>query len=426
MLVKNPKVMVRPRHQYALIKNLESGVLGQLNDTAYFIWKCLDYTTNHEIIANALATNSQTSVDLVSKDVKNTLELFLANNFCYKDDRPENPSTREPLQLSLNDLWPKYTGPAINKTSFVITSKCNFSCRHCYISPDVPDTMTLDDWRQVIDDLKEMGCLHVQINGGEPFIIPWIWPLLDSLENAGLAFEINTNGSLLDEDKLKKLSKYHMLTSLSISIYGFNRETFFYITNRDQNPEDILKIVSKAKKMGLQTELKYIAMQGNISDLYLLPKIEKKIRLPINHKFNLIHRCNDGQANVLEENINPKDLKKLAQQNLLQFSKTNNPLIHCGLERCSINSNGDVSICEMMSNRPLGNVHRESLPSIWLRQEKSWQPLTSSPICLKCDLQKYCARCDGISYLESLTEQGVAKEVPYLCAYAKILAQVLE
>lgn len=425
MLVKNPKVMVRPRHQYALIKNLESGVLGKLNDTAYFIWKCLDYTTNQDVIANALATNSQTSVDLVSKDVKNILELFLANNFCYKDDRPENPSTREPLQLSLNDLWPKYTGPTINKISLVITSKCNFRCQHCYISPNISDTMTLDDWRQVIEDLKEMGCLHVQINGGEPFIIPWIWRLLNLLENAGLAFEINTNGSLLTEDKLKKLSKYHMLTLISISIYGFKKETFYHVTNRHRNPEDILQIASKAKKLGLPIELKYMAMQSNISDLNLLPKVEKEIGLPINHQLNLIHRRNDGQAKVLEENIHPEDLKKLAQQNLLQFSKTNNPLTHCGLERCSINTNGDVSICEMMSNKPLGNIYQENLSSIWLRQEKSWQPLTSSPICLQCDLQKYCARCDGISFLEGLTEQGVAKEVPYLCANAKILAQVL-
>lgn len=424
MLVKNPKVIVRPRQHYALIKNLETGVLGHLNDTAYFIWKCLDYTKNKDLIANTLAKNSQTSIASIRKDVEDILELFQAQNFCYDDDQI-NPSESQTLPLSWNDLWPKYTGPAINKISFVITSQCNFSCRHCYISPEVPDTMVLDDWQQVIQDLQEMGCLHVLINGGEPFIVPWIWPLLDSLEDAGLAFEINTNGSLLTEDKVKKLSKYNMLTVLSISIYGLKKETYNYVTNRNGDPEDILKIANHAKNMGLKAEVKYIAMQGNISNLTLIPKVEQEIGLPINHQFNLIHRCNDGQVKVLKENIHLKDLKQIAQQNLLKFSINNNPLNHCGLERCSINSNGDVSICEMMSKTPLGNIHQESLPSIWLRQEKSWHPLTSSPICLKCDLQKYCARCDGISFLEGLTEQGVAKEVPYLCANAKILAQTL-
>jgi MoaA/NifB/PqqE/SkfB family radical SAM enzyme len=55
-----------------------------------------------------------------------------------------------------------------------ITEKCNFSCRHCYMSsnPNVQDTLNEEDVFSVIDQLnnKQYHATGILLSGGEPFL----------------------------------------------------------------------------------------------------------------------------------------------------------------------------------------------------------------------------------------------------------------
>ncbi|MEU5383717.1 radical SAM protein [Kitasatospora cineracea] len=92
-----------------------------------------------------------------------------------------------------------------------ITGKCQLKCDHCLSdsSPEIPHgvmarnvpgglgtsyaTMTLDDWRNVIDQAAELDIATVQLIGGEPTTYPGWADLVDHALNRGRLVEVFTN-----------------------------------------------------------------------------------------------------------------------------------------------------------------------------------------------------------------------------------------
>ena len=71
----------------------------------------------------------------------------------------------------------------VNFAWIELTNRCNLQCVHCYASsgPDEggDDTMTLADYKAVLDDLSAMGCENIQFIGGEATIYKDFTELLD-------------------------------------------------------------------------------------------------------------------------------------------------------------------------------------------------------------------------------------------------------
>lgn len=440
MLIKNPRLVIRTRGEYFIIKNLNTGNIGSLNPEGYFIWQCLDFTDKPQVIAENLSATYQIDFDHALADVSAMLDIFLAHGLLKDTESAvtpnENTSMREPVQVSVSpdsgkflpvtkpDLSRAYPGPFINKAGLVVTSKCNFSCNHCYIDPGVQDNVPLVAWKRAIHELKAMGCLEIMITGGEPLLLPWLWELLDLIEEEKFRFSINTNGSLLDQTKIKRLKQYSFLDFVSVTIYGLTNETFTKVTNRHLDASQILQNCRDLLAAGIKGDLKFFAMQSNLSDLPFLEEFAEKYGVQFVNKVNLIHPACDGNMKPLAENLSPEQIAELVKKNQLALSTNFNPLVHCGLERCSINSNGDVSMCEMVDKFIFGSILNESLQAIWQRQAQKHTPYQSSPACIKCTVQRFCPRCDGLSYLSGAINDNIAGEVPSLCKYAHAIANL--
>ena len=60
--------------------------------------------------------------------------------------------------------------------SIELTRSCNLKCIHCYLGKNNPDGRNADrelntsQWKQVIDEITEAGCLFLLMTGGEPFL----------------------------------------------------------------------------------------------------------------------------------------------------------------------------------------------------------------------------------------------------------------
>ena len=63
--------------------------------------------------------------------------------------------------------------PLISNIQFELTSKCNERCIHCYIPNEKKNNginMPTVKVKNIIDQLAEMGGLHVTFSGGEAFM----------------------------------------------------------------------------------------------------------------------------------------------------------------------------------------------------------------------------------------------------------------
>lgn len=108
----------------------------------------------------------------------------------------------------------------------VITHECNLRCKHCYERAHSDRTsLKTEDVKRIMDLLAEAGIFCLGITGGEPFLRKDIYEIIDYGTEKGFYIRINTNGTLLDREAVRRLKKYKGRLSLYIGLDGGSAET---------------------------------------------------------------------------------------------------------------------------------------------------------------------------------------------------------
>lgn len=106
------------------------------------------------------------------------------------------PAPLLPLR-SLETLWLQVTG-----------TLCNIACRHCFITCGpknrTHDMMTRQQVEDALASARTMGVREYYFTGGEPFLHPEIFELIDMTLAQG-PLSILTNGILIDDDVARAL-----------------------------------------------------------------------------------------------------------------------------------------------------------------------------------------------------------------------------
>ena len=106
------------------------------------------------------------------------------------------------------------------------TTGCNFRCTMCQVSsPDFKaENMKLELFKNLIDDNPQL--IKIKLQGmGEPLVNKHIFEMIQYAYKYGIATEIISNGSMLDQNKIDLLLKYNH-AKLTISIDGATDQTF--------------------------------------------------------------------------------------------------------------------------------------------------------------------------------------------------------
>jgi len=147
-----------------------------------------------------------------------------------------------------------------------LTNHCNFNCLACWCrSPllgekAMPEeerklTLPFDLLKGVIDDLDEMGGLRQVklVGGGEPFMHPDIFKIVEYIKSKDKSIEIdiNTNFSLVDKKDAQRLLDLGV-DSLTVSLWAGSPKAYVLL-HPNQTEEtfyrikDVLKFISERK-----------------------------------------------------------------------------------------------------------------------------------------------------------------------------------
>lgn len=126
-------------------------------------------------------------------------------------------------RLTPDQEYRRYQNRFVRTAHWSITGKCNYRCRHCYMSaPDAKlgeidhDTM-MDLARQIAD----CGILEVSLTGGEPLVRRDFMELVDALLSYRIRIaQIYTNGKLVDEKLLDQLEEREIRPEFNMSYDG--------------------------------------------------------------------------------------------------------------------------------------------------------------------------------------------------------------
>ena len=125
--------------------------------------------------------------------------------------------------LRESQQYRKYPSRYIRSVEWSITGKCNYKCRHCYMSAPEPDAYELphESVMDIVNQLAECGVMSVELTGGEPLIRPDFLEIVDVLREHNIIIEkIKTNGSLVSEKLLYELDRRNVYPEFQISYDG--------------------------------------------------------------------------------------------------------------------------------------------------------------------------------------------------------------
>ena len=90
-----------------------------------------------------------------------------------------------------------------------ITAACNIACIHCLSSSGRrrPRELTTQQSLALVDELAEMQVFQIHFGGGEPFIYPGIWQVLEHARDRDLVMCISTNGTLITHERARRLAQ---------------------------------------------------------------------------------------------------------------------------------------------------------------------------------------------------------------------------
>ena len=99
--------------------------------------------------------------------------------------------------------------PRLTEAEVAVTGRCNLDCAYCFYADEMNsrEDRPLDFWKAAFAELARAGVRSVCLSGGEPFTRPDIIDLVDAVVAAGMRYSFLTNGTLVDKEIIKALSR---------------------------------------------------------------------------------------------------------------------------------------------------------------------------------------------------------------------------
>ena len=300
---------------------------------------------------------------------------------------------------------------------FEVTSKCNAHCEHCGSRCDInsQEGISSNLFKKVLLDVKQNFGTDIMLNitGGEPLIRNDLFEITSYAKQLGFDWGMVTNGTLITDEKIKKMKSTGMST-ISISIDGMKNthENFRHLPNSFDN---IIRNIQKLQKANFleHIQITFIANKKNINELPALWRMLNNLKIDSLRIscIDPIGRAKDNQDLLLEK----KDfeflfsfIKHTNQKNQLPciwscshyFGNTNTLDImgrhfecYTGKNVASILSNGDIFACPNIPRLPYliqGNIKNDKFSDVWKDKFIPFRNRKLNEKCNNCENKKFC------------------------------------
>jgi SynChlorMet cassette radical SAM/SPASM protein ScmE len=264
---------------------------------------------------------------------------------------------------------------------------------------NAPGDLSLEEWKDVIDELARIKVFNLLISGGEPFIRKDFPQIIQHILHYHFRISINTNGTLFNKEILSLLSGSCRMDDVQISLDGVEPDCHdmirgkgsfekmlngakqlrqweipfsFFVVVCKNNKNQIDKIVRFAEKVGAsRISFSSLLPQGSalshLDDLFLSFEEQKDVDARLRKLKEEYPQLVGGS---LMDGIEMMDT--ISKQDI-SFDSSGRPqrITSCSgsVKECSIRPDGWVIPCDRLWDFTVGNVKEEPFQSIWLHSE---------------------------------------------------------
>ena len=158
---------------------------------------------------------------------------------------------------------------------FILTTKCNFSCKHCLRDLKNTKDLPLEIAEKVIQGAKKYHFNHAVLTGGEPLLYPHFKEIVEILIQNDYRFGLTTNGY-----NFNLFADFFKKTRPKISFIGFSVES----TNEEEHDalrhpgsfQKLLESFSLCRELKVPFRILTAASLRNYKDLFNIALFAKK------------------------------------------------------------------------------------------------------------------------------------------------------
>ena len=312
---------------------------------------------------------------------------------------------RNRVQIDVNRFLHREFVPSHARSLFVETSSvCNLKCVFCaYDKKQSPRVSMADEFFfDCIEQAVGMGLVrfHLTPCTGDVFMDPSLYSKLEFLDAHPLveSYDFFTNFTIPSEEEIERLVGFQKLSSMKISVYGHDQDTFVAITRSKPkvyrrllaNLEAILARVERVRfqlSVGLRS-VKHIPWDGPSDLLALLRRFkEKGVRLGTAHVYN------NWGGYITQEDVRGLDID--VTDTTSTYKKGACTLLFTGVQ---VMATGIVNGCacrDVDATLRIGDLHHAPLREILSTANPAYVQLIQEqqagnfrPVCQSCDFYK--------------------------------------
>ena len=332
---------------------------------------------------------------------------------------------------------------------FELTYNCSEHCIHCYnagasrndneISLRSNRTeLSLDDYKQIIDELYELGTYKICLTGGDPFSKPHVWEIIDYIFNRDIALDIFTNGQTIF-NQAERLADYYPHL-IGVSIYSAIPEVHDNITRVEGSFNKSLSLIKQLSNLGVHIAFKCVIMKPNAKSYYTVKPLAKTYGAEAQFEINLSNGV-DGDVSIIKNLRLPKDVLEIVLRDSDLTMYVGKDMVggtvakdlsafpcKAGVHTFCITPEGNVTPCCSFPCS-FGNIKQQSLSDILHGNGvKSWRNVKIGDMddCGRHEKCDFCNLCPGNSFIEYGTPLKASKENCYMAELRYGLYQKLQ
>ena len=248
------------------------------------------------------------------------------------------------------------------------TNTCNLECTLCPVGRNELNRkakhMKLDEFKRIIDDMKDYLLMLILWDWGEPFMNPEFPEMIKYATQCGIKTMTSTNAHFLNNSEYVERILTSGLTTLIVAFDSINNKNYELYRKRG----DLKNVVRIKEQVGSDTiiNLRTVVMKTNEHELEKIKKFAYKAGVD---RYTL-KTCNPGcQDDSMETDMLPDNPK----YNRFEFKPGTREPIRIDQEcprpwrMTNIFSNGDVVPCCYYYDAKikLGNVNEKLLSEMW-------------------------------------------------------------
>lgn len=266
-----------------------------------------------------------------------------------------------------------------------LTYACNLDCTFCYNDLAMGgQRLSIDQYRELLDDLASLGVLNLTLSGGEPLAHPRFFEIASYARELGFVIRIKTNGHSVREPVARRIREEIDPYMIEVSMHGATPETHDRQTRVQGSFVRLVANVRAMKSLGLRVRVNSVLTRWNENELSALLALCDELGVAVQIDPEVKPR-DDGDRSPLEieaseeglalyraalQSRAKRDSGDAASPSRAEPAREAATDKHCGAgsSTLAVDPYGRVYPC-VQWRVSVGDLHEQRLEEIWLGSE---------------------------------------------------------